>query len=503
MWAFDVLGLSEGAGEREIKSAYARLLKLNRPDENPDGFQELHQAYQVALSICRFHTHGEVLQRGEELRSVATPWVEPEGEPESKPLPALDSVVEPLVEQHHVLIQESVAEPLPLADQVESDLPRRSIALESGLDEHSSFDQEAFLQECITQALASTPEAFLVWLERCPEFLFLGRKSELGHALLCKLSQENPPIHPDVFDVLLQFLDLNLVQSHLDSMWLMYLGQRILRAWELQPENWPRLRIRLRMSLPAERMMNFPEVMQQLCGPFRYLQAIRSMLTLWRPSEIRNVLLHLDGGEVNDLPPPVNPEQVSFWMKAGDQVRFSWPRLQVGIWRLLAILFSCAALILPIGGPNVFYRTVMVVGGAFGVWVLYMFAQVSVVWQRRREDEPAFCPWLRLLWVPLLCLCGILLYSLLLPDIPLLGYGVCLFATVTAVFRYFGRNRFTGIFSGDMNFFWAMAGIGIGLKSSFYIIPAVGMGVWLVDAWNQRYAIRECFKARRIQGDQV
>lgn len=494
MWAFEVLGLPEGAGEREIKRAYARLLKLNRPDENPDGFQELHQAYQVALSISRFSDdsdQSEEPQGGESFTPVAAPWVEPGAEPE------------PVVEQSPVLIQTFVAEPLPLADRVESDLPYQTIELESGLDEHSSFDQEAFLEECITQGLVSTPEDFLAWLERRPEFLFLGSKSELGHALLCKLSQEKPPIHPDVFDVLLQFLDLNLVQGYLDSMWLMHLEQRIVRAWELQPENWPRLRIRLRMSLPAEQMMNFPEVMQQLCRPFRYLQAIRSMLTLRRPSEIRNVLLHLDEGEVNDLPPPVNPEQVSFWMKAGDQVRVSWPRLQVGIWRLLAILFACAALILPIGGLDVFYRTVMVVGGAFGVWVLYILVQASVVWQRRREDEPAFCPWLRLLWVPLWCLCGIFLYFLLLPDVPWWGYGVSLFATVTAVFRYFGRNRFTGLFSGDMNFFWAMVGIGIGLKLSFYIIPVVGMGVWLMDVWNQRSGIRECFEAQRIESDGV
>lgn len=38
------------AGEREVKRAYARLLKQYRPEQDPDGFRRLHDAYQAALA---------------------------------------------------------------------------------------------------------------------------------------------------------------------------------------------------------------------------------------------------------------------------------------------------------------------------------------------------------------------------------------------------------------------------------------------------------------------
>jgi hypothetical protein len=50
MYPWDVLGLEPTDDRKAIKKAYARLLKKNRPLDDPAAFQELHQAYQVALS---------------------------------------------------------------------------------------------------------------------------------------------------------------------------------------------------------------------------------------------------------------------------------------------------------------------------------------------------------------------------------------------------------------------------------------------------------------------
>jgi hypothetical protein len=52
-YPWSVLGLSPQAGESDIKKAYARLLRLNRPDEDPEGFQALVEARDMAMAYAR------------------------------------------------------------------------------------------------------------------------------------------------------------------------------------------------------------------------------------------------------------------------------------------------------------------------------------------------------------------------------------------------------------------------------------------------------------------
>lgn len=47
-WA--VLGIERFSDKKTIKVAYAKQLKLHRPDDDPEGFQQLHRAYKSALS---------------------------------------------------------------------------------------------------------------------------------------------------------------------------------------------------------------------------------------------------------------------------------------------------------------------------------------------------------------------------------------------------------------------------------------------------------------------
>ncbi len=52
---WNALGIEPTSDEREIKRAYARRLKEQRPDEDPRAFQELREAYEgrVAASGAR------------------------------------------------------------------------------------------------------------------------------------------------------------------------------------------------------------------------------------------------------------------------------------------------------------------------------------------------------------------------------------------------------------------------------------------------------------------
>ncbi|MGN6151067.1 MAG: J domain-containing protein, partial [Lysobacteraceae bacterium] len=57
--AFHLLGLAPDADERAIKRAYAARLKTVRPDEDPEGFQRLNEAYQAALAWRQRHPPGD------------------------------------------------------------------------------------------------------------------------------------------------------------------------------------------------------------------------------------------------------------------------------------------------------------------------------------------------------------------------------------------------------------------------------------------------------------
>lgn len=54
MDCWSVLELPEDADARTIKRSYARLLKTFRPDEDPEGFQRLREAYEEALSVAQW-----------------------------------------------------------------------------------------------------------------------------------------------------------------------------------------------------------------------------------------------------------------------------------------------------------------------------------------------------------------------------------------------------------------------------------------------------------------
>lgn len=49
---WDLLGIAPTADERGIKRAYARLIKITRPEDDPVAFQALNDAYQQALRIA-------------------------------------------------------------------------------------------------------------------------------------------------------------------------------------------------------------------------------------------------------------------------------------------------------------------------------------------------------------------------------------------------------------------------------------------------------------------
>lgn len=72
---WQVLDLTPDADERSIKRAYARLLKIHRPDENPNEFQRLREAYEASLAEARWREQSEE-EFGDAPVVISAPTVE-------------------------------------------------------------------------------------------------------------------------------------------------------------------------------------------------------------------------------------------------------------------------------------------------------------------------------------------------------------------------------------------------------------------------------------------
>ena len=52
-WPWSQLGLPGPSDLSEVRRAYAEKLKTTHPEDDPEGFQRLHSAYQLASRMAR------------------------------------------------------------------------------------------------------------------------------------------------------------------------------------------------------------------------------------------------------------------------------------------------------------------------------------------------------------------------------------------------------------------------------------------------------------------
>lgn len=171
---FDALGVAADASETELKRAYARGIRRARPDEHPQEFQVLHEAYVAALAMLDRQRPAAV-----EIADV----------PIMKAAQSTASIVGTAQDQPDSWAQAHAAD---------------------------SFDLPAFLDQL--HALLDSPEADVdSWLRQQPALYSLSLKRMITPALVDDLMQR-PPMPPEVLESLFSFFGIGMVNREFD--WL-------------------------------------------------------------------------------------------------------------------------------------------------------------------------------------------------------------------------------------------------------------------------------------------
>lgn len=397
-WSLRLLDLPDDADERAIKRAYAAKLKTTRPDEDPEGFQRLHEAYQAALAWVRSGPHDDEDAWDDETAQ----WEQEDGE---------------RGEAFESLAHEEVVSPAAqTADEVVEDGSQERPSEEDAV----SFDHDAFFDACFRLALDGAEGELRRWLDAQPILWSLAHKAQIGHWLLHAMHHRQPPMPSSRFDLLMDYFGLIDLRTGYDAYYIQRLRHRLQIAWELKTTQLRALAERTadEGTSVTSAVRQVRRIVRDLSRPFDWPRALLSALMPMYPSAVRRFLYRLDLGRVDDLPAPIDPAQVAFWDAASDRSRLTRQRLAVVGSRVAAyavlvtlLYFGLAVLIgqgdssvgaVALGAiplASVALVSALAMGAVWGLWTGYALFSA---WQAREDDPDEPRPMLRRFTIPVL-----------------------------------------------------------------------------------------------------
>lgn len=451
----DAFGLPHDADERALKRAYAQRLRVTRPDEDPQGFQQLHAQYERALAYCRA-----------QARNAGDAPVTP-AEPEpSTPL-------SPPVSTHTVEdVATTPAMPVPV-------------------------DVLALAHSVIAMATRSDADALHAWLRERPELWSLHVKQAVGWRCVEQMSREIPPMSPACLDILLGFFDLDRVRSGLDAAALAKVARRMRLAWEVQPEHAEALHARL--DSRQWTLAKVQRLLTEFTRPFRWPSVL---LAGFRPSAVRErmqFMAAVSQGRPDELPAAFDRQRMRFWWDAAQTQQVTRARLGLGLARwavalILAVLLGVLPLLGGVPDTNPLIGLLLLVNAPMLIWLLWLAYLPLDAWHARPEQVSARWPWLNLLMVPLLCLLGA---ALKIAQPNNLLYLVPMLPAAWLALRRYWRRSWTGAKWASPNVlriavFLAFPLLRFTLERDITCewLALLALVPWGLDVWHQRTVLR-------------
>ena len=343
MTAFSRMGLDATATEAEVKRAYARLLKVNRPDGDPVAFQRLQETYHQCLLWVRHH---QCNRAGEEHAETGV-----DNDAEPSPGTALERTG----------FTEGSPAALSPADQ--------PLAVEQspGLE----FNLSDFIEQFTPRLLADEPRALDRWLHAQEAFYSLSLKQSLRPWIAQFLAGMERPANPPSMQVALEFFALDQLSRG-------PLADEVLRAMQRSEaadvfeRNWRNRRSwHLRWG---ERVL-----MRELEGPLSRWRRLLLMLLPQFPGRLKSLaelFLQLDPVQAHAR---LDADAMRFWRQSADNRQLARARLALAALRILFYALLVALLtnfaVVPLDGVTVFFKSV----GIFAAgWLIYAAAVIGM-----------------------------------------------------------------------------------------------------------------------------
>lgn len=325
MTPFHRLGLAPDSDERAIKRAYARELKRCRPDDDPQGFQALNEAYQQCLRIAAQRAFALAVAQdddgdGDDTQADAATQAMPRPAAPAPPSP-------PAAPTRASASAGDAARPRPAA------APQPEARHEPQHDAEPEpqpryFDLRAFLAELFDFAQRRLAVDLRRWLRDCEPLYSLELKHALRAPVAHALAECEPPLAPAATDVIAEYFDLGALYDPDPRLrhWLAVANDRGARSVAFE-------RILGEYRNAHDRLVDrwlFGELQRPAFWPRRALIALIPTL----PSRLRGLLLRLRQVGPEWLEQRLNPGAVGFWLRACDPERLDPRRIAIAAARI-------------------------------------------------------------------------------------------------------------------------------------------------------------------------
>lgn len=358
MSPFEVLGLPSDAEEIDIKRAYARLLKHNRPEDDAGAFQHLHGAYTDCLAWMR-------------ERKLAEDFAEDEitaSQDDAQNLPGSDSP------------ERTPAElPLRIVDGGLEAAPAQNPLAPPLLN----FDRQEFVDDLMQRSMDMRPQALSRWLQAQEPLYSVQLKASLRPFIAQTLAECETPPPSAALNAILAFFGLDQVTSQAGLTGLVVSAIERSEGVERFDRVWQEYAVKeyaAQRYTPVDRL-----ILRELQGPFSWWRRLFLLLTPMIPKRVSELSALLQSLDFKRWRQRVDQGSAAFWQQATDRTALARPRWMLAAMRTPLYAFCISLLMNLMTGPPIalelFVPLLLWFGGG---WLAYaLFFVVKHACQRR------------------------------------------------------------------------------------------------------------------------